>query len=296
MQIVVAGASGLLGTALTDELRRRGHDVTRLVRRAESAPDEARWDPHAGEVDDDVIAGADVVVNTAGASLLGLPYSKRWQRNMRESRINTTRTLAESIARAASPPAFLAGNASGYYGDHGSEIVTEQSDSRGHSFLTEVAKDWQAAAAPAVAAGARVCILRTAPVADRRNPLLRLQVPIFSAFLGARLSDGTQFFPIISLRDWVGAAVHLAEHGTASGPFNLCAPETPTNAAYTTALAEAVGRRAFLAAPAPLLRIAAGPMAPEMLSSVNMRPVALEAVGYEFRDRDAEAVLAAALA
>ena len=295
MRVVIAGASGLLGRHLSDELVRRGHAVVALVRRPTSAPDESSWDPQAGTVDDAVIASADVVVNLAGASMLGIPHSPRWQGEMRESRISSTRVLAESIARAEQPPAFLAQNGSSFYGDHGAEVVTEESDSRGDAFLTVLTRDWQAAAQPAVDAGARVCVLRTPPVADRANPLLKLQLPVFKAFLGARLGNGRQYFPVVSMRDWIGAAAHLLEHPSASGVFNMCAPETPTNAEWTRVFAQAVSRRAFLVAPSAVLKLAAGPMAPEMLNSINLRPVALETAGYRFRDRNAQQVVAAAL-
>jgi uncharacterized protein (TIGR01777 family) len=295
MRVVIAGSSGLLGRHLSDELVHRGHAVIALVRRPTSAPDESFWDPQAGTVDDAVIAAADVVVNLAGASMVGIPHSPRWQGGMRESRISSTRVLAESIARAERPPAFLAQNGSSYYGDHGAEVVTEDSDSRGDAFLTVLTRDWQAAADPAVQAGARVCVMRTPPVADRANPLVKLQVPVFKTFLGARLGNGRQYFPVISMHDWVGAAVHLLEHPSASGVFNMCSPQTPTNAEWTRAFARAVSRPAFLVAPAPLLNLAAGPMAPEMLNSINLRPAALEAAGYRFRDRTVDQVIAAAL-
>ena len=295
MRVVIAGSSGLLGRHLSEELVHRGHAVVALVRRPTSAPDESSWDPQAGTVDDAVIASADVVVNLAGASMVGLPHSPRWRGGMRESRISSTRVLAESIARAERPPAFLAQNGSSYYGDHGAEVVTEESDSRGDAFLTVLTRDWQAAAEPAVQAGARVCVMRTPPVADRANPLLKLQVPVFKAFLGARLGDGRQYFPVISMHDWVGAAVHLVEHPSASGVFNMCSPQTPTNKEWTQAFARAVSRPAFLVAPSPVLKVAAGPMAPEMLNSINLRPAALEAAGYRFRDRTVDQVIAAAL-
>lgn len=295
MRVVIAGSSGLLGRRLSEELVRRGHEVLALVRRPTSAPDESFWDPQSGEVDDALISSADVVVNLAGASMAGVPYSSRWQQGMRESRIGSTRVLAEAIARAERPPAFLAQNGSSFYGDHGDEVVTEESDSRGDAFLTVLTREWQAAAEPAVAAGARVCVMRTAPVAERANPLIKLQVPVFKAFLGARLGNGRQYFPVISQHDWTGAAVHLVEHSSASGVFNMCAPQTPTNAEYTKAFADAVSRPAFLAVPVPVLKLAAGPMAPEMLNSINLRPAALEAAGYEFRDRTVDQVVAAAL-
>ena len=295
MQIVIAGASGFLGTHLSGELIRRGHAVTALVRRPTSAAYESTWDPYAGTYDRAVIEAADVVVNLAGAPTVGNPHSRRWARELRESRVTTTRVLAQAVADH-STPSFLAGNAMAWYGDHGSEVVTEESDSRGDSLLTGVTREWQAAADPAVEAGARVCVLRTALVMDRRAAPLKQLKTVFGLGLGTRLGDGTQYMAMVSLRDWLGAVVHLAEHPAVSGPVNVCSPETPTNAEFTTALAKAVHRPAIAFAPAGLLRAGAGPMAPELLGSLNLRPVALEAAGYVFRDRDVTAVLETGLA
>ena len=291
MRIVIAGASGFLGHHLTAELTSRGHAVTALVRKPTSAPDESTWDPYAGTFDPEVIAAADVVVNLAGAPTLGNPHSKKWARALRESRVTTTRVLAGAIAKAGTEPAFLAGNGISWYGDHGGQVLTESADSRGHALLTEICREWQAATEPAVEAGARVCILRTAPVMDRRSaPLKQLRI-LFRLGLGARLGDGSQHMAMISLRDWVGGVAHLAEDAAARGPFNLCCPQTPTNAELTDALAEALHRKAFVFAPKPLLGPAAGAMAPELFGSLNVRPAALEAAGYDFRDGGVRAVL-----
>lgn len=295
VRFLIAGASGLLGTSLTDRLRQGGHEVVRLVRRPATADDEQQWDPYAGEIALPAVESADVVVNTAGASLLANPHSRRWAARMRDSRVLTTRTLARAIAAVGGGPAFLAGNGSSIYGDHGTEPVTEESDSRGDSLLTRITREWESATEPAAAAGSRVCVVRTAPVADRRNPLYQLQVPVFRLGLGARLGDGAQYFPLVSLRDWVGSVVHLAEHPSASGPFNVCTPRTPTNAEYTDTLAGLLGRRAFLRAPAPALRVLGGMLSPEMLNSTNLVPAALLASGYEFDDPDVESVLATML-
>jgi uncharacterized protein (TIGR01777 family) len=296
MRVVIAGASGFLGTHLTEHLRVGGHDVTHLVRREPSSARESRWDPYAGEVDQAVIDRSDVVVNLAGVNIAGNPHSSKRAHEVLESRVTTTDVLARAVGRAERPPAFLAGNGISWYGDHGTEELTEDSESLGDAFLTTVTREWQAAAAPAAKAGARVCILRTAPVMDRSSAPLKELRTLFSLGLGARVGDGRQFFPIISLRDWVGAVSYLAESRDVSGEFNLCCPETPTNAEFTRTLASAVKRRAFLVAPAPVLKVAAGRMAPELLASLNVRPAALERAGYDFQDVDVREVLAAALA
>lgn len=295
MRILIAGASGFLGTHLVHHLRGHGHQVTTLVRRA-PGPQEVRWDPYAGPLAPSTVEDAHVVVNLAGSPTMGNPHSKRWAAELLRSRVTTTRVLAEAIAASTSRPAFLAGNGISVYGDHGAEPVTEGSDSRGTALLTRVTRAWEEATAPALAAGARVCVLRTAPVMDGRSAPLRQLRLLFRAGLGARLGKGEQYFPMISLRDWLGAVSYLAESRDVEGPFNLCCPTTPTNREFTRSLAAAVRRPAFLVAPAPVLSVAAGAMSPELLGSVNAAPAALGRAGYDFADLDVHDVLASGLA
>ncbi len=295
MQVLLAGSSGFLGTALTDALEGRGHSVTALVRRPTSTPDESSWDPYAGTYDRAAIEAADVVVNLAGSPTAGNPHSAKWARELRESRVTTTRVLARAIADSDRRPAFLAGNGISFYGDRGAEVLTEESDSRGDALLTTVTRDWQAAADPAVEAGARVCILRTSPVMDRRSePLKQLRI-LFRLGLGGKLGPGDNYMPMLSLRDWVGGVVHLAEHDSVSGPVNLICPEPPTNAEFTEALAEQLKRPAFARVPKAVIKVGAGRMADEILGSVNARPTVLEGSGYVFEDRDVADVLRAGL-
>ncbi|TIC85585.1 TIGR01777 family oxidoreductase [Nocardioides sp. GY 10127] len=296
LHVVIAGASGFLGTRLTAGLEARGHRVTALVRHPTNRPSEAAWDPYSDVYPPEVIEAADVVVNLAGAPLLGNPHSQKWADAVLESRVTTTRLLARAIARSDSRPAFLAGSGVSIYGDQGSTVLTETSSSLGDAFLTRVAREWEAATAPAEEAGARVVHLRTAPVMDRRSaPLSQLRL-LFSLGLGARLGSGEQHMAMISARDWVGAVTHLAEDPEARGPVNLCSVETPTNAEFTTALAKALHRPALAFVPAPLMKAGAGRLAPELLGSLNLRPAALQTFGYTHLDADVDAVLAAGLA
>ena len=294
MHLVIAGASGFLGSHLTRQLRDHGHEVTTLTRGEARRPTESAWRPDRGQVDQSVIDRADVVVNLAGSPTLGNPHSKSWQRNLEESRVSTTRTLAEAISASTSPPAFLAGNAMGWYGDHGDELVTEEADTRGDALLSKVSRAWQEAAIAAEGA-TRICFLRTAPVLDGSAPPLKQQKLLFQLGLGGKLGDGHQYFPMISLRDWLSAVEFLADSDV-SGPVNLCAPETPTNAEFTRALADAVHRPAFIPAPKAVLKRAAGPLAPEILGSVRAAPQVLLDAGHEFSDHDVRDVLATALA
>jgi len=290
MRFLIAGASGFLGSHLTDNLRAAGHQVTTLSRSGERA-DAVRWNPYAGPLDPAVVDSADVVVNLAGSPTAGNPHSRKWARQLRESRVVTTTVLAEAIAASATKPAFLAGNAIAIYGDHGDEPVNEADDSRGSTFLTGVTREWKAATQSAVDAGARVAVLHTVPVMDRRSaPLKQLRL-LFRTGLGGRIGPGTQYMPMISLRDWVAATTFVAEHDELSGPVNLCCASTPTNAQFTTELAGLLNRPTLAPVPAVVLKQAAGKLAPELLGSIRAVPEKLLDAGFRFADPDVGSVL-----
>lgn len=293
MRFLVAGSSGFLGTRLTGKLTADGHRVTPLVRHP-AGPGEVQWDPYAGLLPPAALEEHDVVVNLAGSPTLGNPHSRSWASALRESRVTTTRVLARAIADSERRPAFLAGNGISFYGDHGGAPLTEDADSLGDALLTDVTREWQRATGPAVESGARVVVLRTSPVMDRHAPPLSAQLRLFRAGLGGRLGSGRQYAPMISARDWVAAVAFLAT-AEVSGPVNLSIPTPTTNAEFTAALARAVRRPAAARVPAAVIRVAAGPMAPEVLGSVRAVPRALLDAGFRFVDPDVDSVLAAAL-
>jgi uncharacterized protein (TIGR01777 family) len=296
MRFLVAGASGFLGTRLRERLEADGHVVATLVRREPERPDQVRWDPYAGPLDPAVVDAHDVVVNLAGSPTAGNPHSEKWAHELRESRVTTTRVLAEAIAASESKPVFLAGNGISYYGDHGSLPLPEDAESRGDALLTSVTRDWQAATHAAQEAGSRVVVLRTSPVQDRRSMPLKAQRLQFLAGLGGRIGNGRQHVPMITTRDWTAAVVHCATTEAVDGPVNLVCEHTPTNAEFTRELAAQLHRPAVAHAPAFVVRKAAGAMAPEVLGSVNAKPARLLATGFTFSDPDVSAVIREALA
>jgi len=294
VQLLLAGASGFLGQALARSLAQQGHQVVRLVRADTVATDEARWDPDIGEVDQELVEWADVVVNLAGATNVHFPWNESYRRTFLESRTRTTRTLAEAIARSERKPAFLAQNGIAGYGDRGTEVVDEQTPDDGDTYMADVTRQWAAATGPAVDAGARVVVMRTAVVLSKSGGALKQMLLPFRLGLGGRIGPGDQYFATISLDDWTSAATFLALNESASGVYNLTGPEPSTNAEFTRELATALHRPAKLVVPAFAAR-AAGPIGGEVLASVRLEPRRLLAEGYAFAHNDVADRIRAAL-
>ncbi|GAA1587173.1 TIGR01777 family oxidoreductase [Actinomadura kijaniata] len=295
MRVTVTGSTGLIGTALVRSLRADGHEVVRLVRREPSGPDEARWDPAGGTVDAAAVEGSDAVVHLAGAGVGDRRWTASYKREIRDSRVLGTRTLAEAVAGAARGPRVLvSGSAIGFYGDTGDREVDEDAP-MGRGFLAELVRDWEAAAGPAAGAGVRVVHARTGIVLDGRGGLLGRVLPLFRLGLGARLGDGRQWVSWISADDEVAALRFLIDHEI-SGPVNLVGPSPVTNAGYTRAVARAVRRPAALAVPAFALRLALRDFADEgPLISQRVLPRRLEEAGFRFAHRDLGSALEAVL-
>lgn len=296
MRFVIAGASGFLGTALRDRLARDGHEVTRLVRGEAVSQNESSWDPARATVDPSVIENAEVVMNLAGASFVRWPLTAAYKQAFRDSRVQTTEVLAEAIARSDRKPAFLAQNGTSFYGDRGDEVLTEESsEGTSGAFLEGITKEWQAATNPARSAGARVCVMRTSPVLDRSGGLFGPMHLLFKAGLGGPVGGGQQYFPTISLTDWVRAVGFLATSDSSDGVYNLTGPNPTTNAEFARELARMLHRPAKLRVPALPIRKVFPELSPEMLSSVRAEPARLVSEGFGFEHTTLNARLAAAM-
>jgi uncharacterized protein (TIGR01777 family) len=294
VRVVVAGSSGLIGTALVADLRHAGHEVLRLVRRAPAAPDERGWDPPAGRIDDGTFDGVDAVINLNGAGIGDRLWSGSRKQLLRDSRNVPTEVLATAVARHR-VPTLLSASGVHFYGNTGSRPVDETASS-GSGFLAEVCRDWEAATAPAAAAGARVVLMRSAGVLAPHGGLLGRLRPLFALMLGGRIGTGRQAFPWISLDDEVGAMRFLLEHDEVAGPANLAGPEPATNADFTSALAEVMHRPAPFVVPAVALRAVLGQLAEELvLTGPVVVPAVLQKHGYAFRHLTIRDALQAAI-
>lgn len=295
MRFVIAGASGFLGQHWSHQLEELGHEVVRLVRRTPGGSTEARWDPYAGELDPGLVEEADIVVNLAGAPLAHWPWTESYKREFMDSRVVTTRLLAERVAAAATPPVLLAQSGVAGYGDRGDEVITEDTPVDGDTFMAEVVRAWERATAPAEEAGARVVKMRTGVVLDKRGGALKLMLPAFRLGVGGAIGSGRQYFATISLQDWIGAATYLAMNPQTHGPYNLVGPDTTTNAEFTAELGRAVHRPTLLKVPGTPLRLLGGIAGNELLSSARVEPHRLLESGFAFAHTDVTDRIAAAL-
>jgi uncharacterized protein len=292
MNILVTGASGLIGSGLLPFLGNTGHEVTRLVRSPPRPGERAiRWDPAAGSIEESGLAGMEAVVHLAGENI-----AERWtagkKAKIRDSRVNGTRLLCEALARMDTPPKVLvSASAIGYYGDRGGEMLTEESPS-GQGFLAEVCRAWEASTAPAQQKGIRVVPLRFGIVLSEAGGALAKILPPFRMGMGGILGSGRQYMSWIALDDAVGAIHHAIVTESLQGPANAASPESVTNQEFTKTLGKVLGRPTVVPLPAFAARLMFGEMADELLlASARVQPVKFAASGYTFRYPDLEAAL-----
>jgi uncharacterized protein (TIGR01777 family) len=292
LRIAVSGATGLIGGALAQRLSRDGHEVVPLVRRTPKPSERAiAWDPARGTIDRAALEGCDAVVHLAGENVFG-----RWtatkKRRIRESRVAGTRLVSEAIAGLERRPrVLLAASAVGYYGDQGAVELTEQSSS-GADFLADVARDWEAATAPASRAGVRVANLRFGVVLDPSGGILAKMLPAFRLGLGGPIGSGAQYFPWIALEDVLGAILHVLATDSLSGPVNITAPHPVTQLEFVRTLGRVLRRPALLPVPLLALRLVFGREAAALMGSgQRVLPARLVAAGFRFRAPEIERAL-----
>jgi uncharacterized protein len=297
MRILMAGASGFLGTRLADRLRAAGHDITRLVRRPAQQPDEATWTPSAGQLDPTLVAAADAMINLAGVGVGDKRWTAGYKSEIRSSRVDSTGTIARAVKTldaADRPRILLNSSAVGWYGDTGDRRVTEDAPA-GSGFLADVCRVWEAAARPAEDAGTRVVLLRTGLPLDSDGGLLKPQMLPFRLGVGGKLGGGRQWMPWIALADWLRAVEFLLDTEVA-GPVNIVGPEPVTNAAFTEVFGRLLHRPTVMPIPSFALQVALGEFAGEALRSQRVMPGVLSRAGFTWNHPTLESALRVALA
>lgn len=298
MNVLVSGASGLVGSELTAALLADGHAVSRLVRPGNpTAPGNMRWDPESGTADVRAMEGCDAVVNLNGASIGERRWTGSRKAILRQSRLNSTRILVDSLSRLKQKPRVLvSASAVGYYGNRGDEILTESSEP-GSDFLAKLARDWESEALRAEREGIRTVILRLGVILSAKGGALQQMMRPFKLGIGGQIGSGRQWISWIALDEVIGIIRAAISNELWSGAFNVVTPNPAQNAEFTRVLAMVLRRPAIFAVPAFALRIAFGEMADALLlTSQRARPVKLLTAGYDFRFPELEPALRFTLA
>jgi uncharacterized protein len=296
MRVLISGASGLIGRALTGALAARGDEPVALVRRA-PAQGEVQWNP-AEQLDPEKLAGCDAVVHLAGKNIAGR-WTEKFKQEVRDSRVQGTRTVANAVAgayqRTGLPRVLISASAIGYYGNRGDELMTEES-APGQGFLPDVSQQWEAATSPARDAGLRVVNLRIGVVLAREGGALPSMLLPFRLGLGGRIGSGQQYWSWVALEDVVGAILFGLQNDSLSGPVNVVSPEPARNEDFVRALGEELHRPTIFPLPAFVVRTLLGEMGDmALLGSVRVEPAKLKAAGYQFRYPHLRDALRAAL-
>jgi len=295
MRVAITGSSGLIGSALARSLESDGHTALRVVRSGGGAGT-VRWDIERGDIDAAGLEGLDGVVHLAGEGIAEKRWTDEQKAKILNSRVRGTTLLATTLAALdAKPPVLVSGSAIGIYGNRGDEQLTEASVA-GSGFLAEVVTAWEAAAAPAEAAGLRVPKIRTGIVLDKDGGVLERLVGLARFGLLGKLGSGQQWMSWISLADEVAAIRFVLEHDVA-GPVNLTAPAPVTNAGFTKTLGRVLKRPTFLPVPSfgPKLLVGAELAQALLYDGQRVLPDVLLEAGFEFRHTDLEPALRAML-
>jgi len=289
MKIAIAGASGLVGSALIPSLTNDGAAITRLVRGAAKSG-EIEWHPNQDQLNEQTLAGFDVIINLAGENIAGGRWTDEQKRKIRDSRVGGTHLLSEAIAKmAVKPSAFICASATGIYGDRDDETLDEQSESGG-GFLAGVCREWEKACEPAIKAAVRVVNLRLGPILAREGGMLSKLLTPFKMGMGGKVGSGKQYISWVALEDVVNAIKLAISNQTMRGPVNIVSPNPVTNEEFTRTLGHVLNRPTALAMPAFAARLAFGEMADEMLlASQKVLPKKLLSLGFEFKYPQLEA-------
>ena len=285
--IVIAGASGTIGTALEKYLLEKGNSVKRLVRRSESNESEIFWDPKNNKLDPKRLTGIDAIVNLAGVGIGDKKWSQKRMDQILQSRIKATELLSETLSGLKSdngPAVLINASAIGYYGSTGTTHITEETK-QGEGFLALVCSEWEKSTREAEKAGIRVAHARTGVVLSSSGGLLKRLLPLFKLGIGGQIGSGKQMMSWISLRDEISAISWLLEKEI-EGAVNLVSPEPASNLEFTKTLGTLLKRPTILKVPTTALNLLYGKQLVEelMLSSQSVFPKKLLDNNFSFLD------------
>ncbi len=296
-RVFITGASGLVGSALGQMLRRDGHEVVPMSRSSTGDGKQAMvWNPKEGQLDPADLEGADVIVHLAGESIAAARWTDRKKQAIRDSRVNGTQLLSHAIASMQRKPAvFICASAIGMYGSRGDEILDESS-THGSGFLADVCREWEAACQPIRDAGVRVVNARFGMVLSGDGGALKAMLTPFRLGVGGVVGSGKQWWSWVSLKDATRAIIFSMEHDSIEGAMNVVSPNPVTNREFTKSLGRVLSRPTVLPLPAFAAKMMMAEMADELLlASARVQPRVLAEAGFTFSLTELEPALREAL-
>jgi uncharacterized protein len=288
MKIVIAGGSGQIGKTLVAELAARRHIVTILSRKSYNSPISDKiaiknWDGQKLGDWCKAIENADVIINLSGASIASGRWTKHRKKELLESRINSTRILAQAVSIANSRPSiFLNASAVGYYGNTG-DIELNENLQKGTGFLSDLCGSWEQEALNIRKFGLRVALLRTGVVLDKNGGALKRMILPYRLFAGGHLGSGQQWIPWIHIEDLIKAVIFIIETESLNGPINLTSPNPVTNRIFAINLGKLLHRPSWFTIPSFLLRMILGEIASVVLEGQRALPSKLLSAGFTFK-------------
>ena len=293
MHILITGGTGLIGRHLIPRLLLLGHQISVVTRDVASARDklDARVSLWSGLAQQHDLNGIDAVINLAGEPIADKRWTAQHKQQLCESRWQITERIASLINASSAPPAVLiSGSATGFYGDTGDLVMTEE-DPGHEEFTHTLCARWEQLALSAQSARTRVCLLRTGVVlAKEGGALSKMKLP-FKMGIGGPIGSGKQYMPWIHIDDMVNAILWLLDNENLHGPFNMVSPYAVRNEQFAAMLGHAMHRPAFMRTPASAIKMMMGESAVLVLGGQHVLPKRLEASGFGFRWYDLQEVL-----
>jgi len=290
MRIIIAGGTGLIGTALAQQLEKENHEVYILSRNPDKFQKISthtikliKWNGLNTDGWGNLVEGVDVFINLVGENLSAGRWTEFRKRAILGSRINAGKALVEAIRSATTKPkVFLQSSAVGYYGSRGEAIVSESTNA-GEDFLAKVCVEWERSTVEVEDFGIRRIITRSGVILSTKDGALPRMVLPFYFYVGGPISNGQQFFPCIHIEDEIAALIFLITHADASGGYNLTIPNPVKNKQFAKEIGKALHRPSFFPVPAFVLRLLFGEMANMLLGSQRIIPERLLQLGFKFK-------------
>ena len=300
MRVIITGGTGLIGSALARKLAQNGDEVIVLSRHPSQHRSDlprgvtaVEWDAHSSKGWEHLAEGAGAIVNLAGSNIATWPWSESNKRSFLMSRLNAGKAVSEAVEKAqVKPQVVIQSSGIDYYEGRRDDEPVDENTPPGHDFLSNLSVGWEKSTQSVEALGVRRAIIRTGLVLARQSGALpKLALP-FRFFVGGPMGSGRQVYSRIHLEDEVRAIRFLIENETASGPFNLTAPNALPEREFADVLGKVLGRPSWLPVPGLPVRLVLGEMAVTVLRGRRVIPEKLLELGFEFKYPDLESALA----